>query len=207
MREIAAHIVDGFYEDPERIRDIALSLSFTPKHGAMYPGGEAFSSSIDWMPYRSEIISLIGRHSEVPRNGKNFEQGKFRLALKQDESIRPDGVHQDVQKYSGIIYLSKNENCSGGVGLYRCVHTQEISITRKWLDYITEKYHVAHTHPDFKSVLQRHMKDWSNWEQFGELPMRYNRLIILMAHCFHASKGIFGYTPETGRLTQHFEIY
>ena len=52
-----------------------------------------------------------------------------------------------------------------------------------------------------------YFKKDENWEKIGEIPMRFNRAIILMAKVFHGSSGIFGNTKQNGRLTQHFEFY
>jgi len=47
----------------------------------------------------------------------------------------------------------------------------------------------------------------NEWEQIGEIPMLYNRAILLMSQCFHGSTGLFGNTVENGRLTQNFQFF
>ncbi len=208
MKNISVLIIDNFYKDPAVIRDMALKLNFRPKDGAMYPGGEAFSDELDWENVRQEIIGHLGLGNiETPLSGKNFMQGKFRLALKKDDKVRPDAVHQDAQLYSAIVYLAKNEHCFGGIGIYKCRLTGETAITRKWLEALRDLFQVDIQDAKFPELMRSYCNNWDNWEKIGELPMRYNRLIILMARCFHASTGIFGEDPESGRLTQHFEIY
>ncbi len=208
MRNHSALLIDDYYDDPVEIRELALKLDFRPKDGAQYPGGEAYSSERDWEIVRQDIIKLLDMGTyEKSIPGKKFKQGKFRLALKADETARPDGVHQDQQRYSAIIYLSRNEDCKGGIGLYRCRFSGETSITKKWLCVFTKRFNVQFNDPHFLSLMRSYYKDWSNWDKIGELPMRFNRMIVLMAQCFHAPTGIFGAEATTGRLTQHFEIY
>ena len=76
-----------------------------------------------------------------------------------------------------------------------------------WLQTLSRNLGVSLSDPLFVPKMRAYCSDWGNWDQIGELPMRFNRLIVLMAQCFHASTGIFGDTPESGRLTQHFEMY
>lgn len=208
MRLRSALIIDSFYEDGEDIRNLALSCSYQAKVGATYPGGEAYCDSRDWEAVRQDIIRELGVASvERMPEGKNFRQGKFRLALAEDEKTRPDGVHQDVQRYSGIVYLARDQDCRGGIGLYRCRITGETSMTRVWLQSVSDRTNVRVDDPRFPQTVRAYCNDWSNWQQIGELPMRFNRLIVLMARCFHASTGMFGTSANNGRLTQHFEMY
>ena len=44
------------------------------------------------------------------------------------------------------------------------------------------------------------------FEQIGLIPLAYNRAILLMAQAFHGTGETFGDSPETGRLSQHFEF-
>lgn len=208
MSQRSVLILDEFYEDPHAVRNLALSLEFTPKEGAMYPGGEAYSSEMDWEEVRQRIIGELGMGAnETPIPGKNFTQGKFRLATKQHEAMRPDAVHQDTQRYSAIVYLAGDVDCMGGVGLYQCKLSGQTSMNLQWLKALSERFDVGIKDPAFAALVKSYCLDWSNWMQIGELPMRFNRLIVLMARCFHASTGIFGSDAASGRLTQHFEIY
>lgn len=208
MRARSTLIVDNFYEDLNAIRALALRLDFRPKNGAMYPGGEAWSDAMDWEPVRQDIIGELGMGTqETSIAGKDFKQGKFRLALEQHATSRPDAVHQDAQRYSAIVYLSQDQHCSGGIGFYKCRLSGQTAMNRQWANALSKHFNIAVNDPGFPDLVRRYCADWSNWLQIGELPMRFNRLIVLMAHCFHASTGIFGGNPASGRLTQHFEIY
>lgn len=201
-------ILDNFYSSPADMRGLALTLDFQPKLGAQYPGGEAYSDAFDWESVRQELFASVKTgHVEKKVIGKNFRQGKFRLATNFDNECRPDGVHQDQQKYSGIIYLSRNQDLFGGIGLYKCKLSGELAITRQWIEVMSESCGYLPLDDKFKDHIAGYMRDWNNWELIGELPMRFNRAIILMSRCFHASTGLFGSSKKTGRLTQHFEYY
>ncbi|MEW9809975.1 MAG: hypothetical protein AB2989_05575 [Candidatus Symbiodolus clandestinus] len=127
--------------------------------------------------------------------------------IEADEINRPDSVHQDVQRYSAIVYLTQNQYCQGGIGLYQCKLSSETAMSRHWFTVLSKRFNLSIEDPRFTKLINDYLGDWSNWKQIGELPMRFNRLIVLMARCFHASTGLFGKNANDGRLTQHFEIY
>ncbi|WP_124633975.1 DUF6445 family protein [Burkholderia cenocepacia] len=208
MKARSVLILDDYYDDPDSIRELALNLDYRPKDNAMYPGGEASTDARDWEPVRQSIMAELGMGThEILIPGKDFKQGKFRLAMKRDAQTRPDAVHHDAQRYSAIVYLSHNQHCSGGIGLYQCKLSGQTVMNRTWLCALSERFKVDPNDSAFSRIVRQYCNDWSNWQQIGELPMRFNRLIVLMARCFHASTGIFGSDPASGRLTQHFEIY
>ena len=90
MRSRSALIVDNFYKNVYEIRELALSLRYQPKKGAMYPGGEAWSGVHDWEIVRQEIMDELGEgvDEKIPK-GKEFKQGKFRLALGREWVVTP----------------------------------------------------------------------------------------------------------------------
>lgn len=209
MSELSFLSIDNYYPNADEIRNLALSLEFRKKNNADYPGVEAYIETPLWLNVKNDLKNKIepDKEENTPNSKKDFLQGKFRLALKNDDVKSGYGVHQDQQKYSAIIYLSENAHCKGGIGIYKCAFTGETKITKRWLEFITEKYGIKTNSPDFMKIVKGHFLNWDNWELYGELPMRYNRAIILMAHCFHTSTGIFGEDKFSGRLTQHFEFY
>lgn len=198
-------VVDDFYDDPHAVRARALSLSFRPRQQANYPGGEAHDA--DQSAVRDRIRALIPNDCDCPcPKQPPFMQGKFRLALAADAQTRPDGVHEDVQTWSAIIYLSLPEHCDGGVSFYRHRATRALNATPEWEEFVRKKRGVPEG-MDCVEDIRRELRERSNWELIGQVPMQFNRLVILNAHCFHASAGIFGDAPASGRLTQHFEFY
>jgi hypothetical protein len=200
-------IIDNFYDNPHEIREQALSLSYKEKPDATYPGKEAFVNDYDWSSTRNRLSRYIDE--DVSKQGpKNppFIQGKFRLALAEDQIKRPDLVHEDVQKWSAVIYLSLPEHCQGGIGLYKHKESGYLASTDYWFQNTFQESLKKSPHI-LKEDVRNHFKNQNNWEKIGELPMLFNRAIILMAHCFHGSTGVFGTKAENGRLTQHFEFY
>jgi Family of unknown function (DUF6445) len=202
-------VVDDFYEDPDAIRALALSLEYYRKPGATYPGREAVARDRDWSPERARLRSYLTDPVDGPCPKKvPFPQGKFRQAMRQDETDRIDGVHEDVQPWSAVVYLSLPGDCAGqpSVGFYRHRETGATELTPEW-----EREVFGHLlelpDEEFTPLYWAYMRDLSHWQEVQRIENRYNRALLLQAQCFHASLGIFGDTPVSCRLTQHFEYY
>lgn len=202
-------VLDDFYDDPDAIRSLALSLEYQRKPGATYPGREAIAPGRDWSDVRAVLRSYLDEPVDGPcPKPVPFPQGKFRLAMVQDEKERVDGVHEDLQPWSAVIYLSLPRDCAGqgAVGFYRHRATGATEFSDEWEREVFGKQ--AELPPEeFTPIYWAYMRDKSNWQEVQRIENCYNRALLLQAQCFHASLGVFGDTPERGRLTQHFEFY
>lgn len=200
-------VIDNFYDNPDAIRALALSSEYNTKRGGTYPGIEAIAKDVDWSSSWKKLRSYIEEDVDAPCPLKDgFPQGKFRLAMKEHEADRIDLVHEDVHRWSGVVYLSLPEHCQGGIAYYKHKKTGALSSTPEWF---AENYPELLTTPrdELQKKLLSIFKDESQWEKIGEVPMLYNRAIIIMAQCFHGSTGIFGTSKETARITQNFQFY
>ena len=200
-------VVDNFYDDPDAIRNLAASLDFRRFEGVTYPGAEARCSELDWSVVQKRLARYVLEPVDVlgPKQPA-FPQGLFRLALLEDEANRPDGVHQDIQSWSGVIYLSLPQHCRGGVAFYRHRETGAYQATPEWEDAVFGARLISGLEQD-TAYMRSYFQDMTHWEEVQRVEMRFNRAVLLMAQCFHASMGLFGTTAEDGRLTQHFEFY
>jgi hypothetical protein len=199
-------VIDDFYDNPDEIRRLALSLKFVRPRGATYPGGQAVADH-DWSDVRERLRRYIDEPVDAPcPKPYAVTQGLFRLALAPDGRSRLDGVHQDAQRWSGVVYLSRDRDCKGGVAFFRHKRTGLAASSRE-LEYKLFG-HLSHLpSARARTEILKYLRDMRNWEEIGRVAMAYNRAVLLMAQCFHMSMGVFGSKPEEGRLSQHFEFY
>jgi hypothetical protein len=199
---IPSTIVDGFFDDPYRVREFGLqsAQSIQSDHNGLAYRGE-----------RSECLSVIhpGLFDHINKrilssfynlNKENISWNseiKFQLT---DESFGDGWVHTDHYEPSlltGIIYLTPNAPLECGTSLYRA------------------KNIVAHPlHNDLKKKanvdLELRQSDYyskcreENNQQFEKILTvnnLFNRMVIFDSSCFHCADRFFGNTRDTSRLT------
>jgi Family of unknown function (DUF6445) len=200
-------VIDDFYEDPDAVRGLALSLDYRQKPGATYPGREAVAPDRDWEDVRLRLREQIDEPVDGPcPKDPPFPQGKFRIAVAADQDTRIDRVHVDQQRWSGIVYLTRDEDCHEGLALYRHRPTGSVAWPEEW--FARTHAHLALLPPErVREEMLAFFRDEEQFERIGLIPMAYNRAILLMAQVFHGTGAAFGDDAEHGRLTQHFEFY
>ena len=107
-------------------------------------------------------------------------------------------VHVDPSHWSGILYLSRPEDCRGGTEFFR--HRATGTERAPYNDEEAARY----GYPSAKEMVDRIItddgKDESKWEMAMRIPMRFNRLILLRPWLWHTAGENFGDTLENGRL-------
>lgn len=184
-------IVDDFMDNAGALREAALRLTYPPQQGA-FPGRNS-----------QERITIPGLDAEVSRLvGEplvaltRLSHAKCRLTLAADEGRAR--VHIDESHWSGILYLSRPEDCRGGTEFFRHLptnteHAPVDAKERAALGFAShEEMH--------RAIVERDSLDDSKWERVMTVPMRFNRLVLLRPWLWHTAGPGFGDTLENGRL-------
>ena len=106
-------IVDDFLDEPQPLRDAALRLSYPDLKGA-FPGRNSVER-INIEGLDQAVSRLVGE----PVQGQEYPQShaKCRITLAADRGRAK--VHVDPSHWSGILYLSRPEDCRGGTEFFR----------------------------------------------------------------------------------------
>ncbi|MEJ8545585.1 DUF6445 family protein [Brevibacillus borstelensis] len=192
-------IIDGFYTEPDKVRQIALRVEYTNfGYHQNFPGAEStkayFSSD-----HKEKFESLVGSSIEV--SPEEFVFGKFRYSTKYD--IAPTSVHLDYVDWTGVVYLTLDENCKGGLGIYRHRQTGLLKVPEN-----LDEMHQYECN-DLQEFDRKYVYPQSNnieaWELIFEIPIRFNRLILFPGKkYFHGITQKFGSSINDSRLTQNF---
>ena len=185
-------IIDDFLDDPDAVRRQALMLDYPDQQG-IFPGRNSLQRlQLDGL---SQVVSTLVREPLVAAP-PNQSHAKCRITLAQDEGL--GRVHIDVSNWSGILYLSKPEDCRGGTEFFRHRRT---GWDRFPLD-INEirKGGFASFQEAQKVLVEEEGTKEECWEPVMNVPMRYNRLILLRPWLWHTAGPGFGETIENGRL-------
>ncbi|MFN3989975.1 MAG: DUF6445 family protein [Erythrobacter sp.] len=187
-------IIDDFLENPEHIRALALGLDY-PEQSGNYPGRNSVQRLE--LPGLSDYVSQVTGEPLKPIEPLQ-SHGKCRLTLASDP--RTARVHVDDSQWSGILYLSRPQDCRGGTRFYRhkATGTDRAPIN----DAEARAMGYASVSEACNTILAKDSLRMAAWEKTFEIPMRFNRLVLLRPWFWHTACPGFGNSPVNGRLVQ-----
>ena len=190
-------IIDDFLKDPWAARRAALSLGYDParQHGN-FPGLNS-SAPLDTAAVDSAVSRLLGiKLGPAP----GTQHGACRLTRKGDKGR--SGVHIDPASYSGILYLSRPEDCAradaGGTDFFRHKRSGLEAVPSDPVRLAASGY--ADANALIEDVVNRDTANAAKWERVMRVPARFNRLLLFSPWQFHNAAPGFGTTPEDARL-------
>lgn len=169
-------IAENFYDDPDAVRSMALSLPFDVKGN--YPGARTAPMINDSI--KNAISRLVAAAGPVTNwHESSGFTGSFQMCTAHDRTW----IHADsFNTWAGVCYLTPNAPLSGGTSLYQ----HRATGNREKIDIDYESY------------------DYTKWDEVDRIGNIYNRIILYRGNLFHASVDYFGSTFEDGRLFQTF---
>lgn len=185
-------IVDEFIDSAPALREAALRLTY-PRLDSMFPGRNSVER-INIEGLSRQVSHLVGEPLEAMPPPQSH--GKCRVSLAGDTGNAR--VHVDGAHWSGILYLSRPEDCRGGTEFFRhkATHSERAPYT--------DEEAAAMGHSSAKQliadILASDSLDDSKWEMTMRVPMRFNRLVLLRPWLWHTAGESFGDTLENGRL-------
>jgi hypothetical protein len=188
----AIFVIDDFLRNADEVRRQALSLTYAI--GGRYPGlNSAQKLRIEGL---DQVISTLVREPVRAPWTDDFSHGSCRVALALDE--QQARIHIDQSHWSGILYLSRPEDCRGGTEFFRHKRTGTDRVPMEEKSLRAAGYS---TYEELqKDILDKDALDRSKWEHTMTVPMRFNRLVLLQPHYWHTAGPGFGDSLENGRL-------
>jgi len=185
-------VVDNFLDNAEALRAHALTLEYPALEG-QFPGRNSLQRiNVDGL---TEAVSTLVGEPLVPAQPPQ-SHAKFRITLGRDAGRGK--VHVDESHWSGILYLSRPENCSGGTEFFRHKATglDQFPFSADDLRQHGFADHAA----AHRALIERDGTDDSAWKSLMMIPMKFNRLVLLRPFLFHTAGSGFGDRLENGRL-------
>jgi hypothetical protein len=208
MKKFPVTIFDGFYENPDFVREFALSLDYASAVDGKWPGVRTeelyFINQRFFKMFVDKILSLFFDLDisiidwEVDtyfQKINSFSPNKF--------DIKNDGwIHKDIDSLvSGVIYLNPNPKPNWGTSIYKLKPNEEYfgNQTEKILHHLNSK--------DFDESKYKIQKEYSNSKFVETIRVEnlYNRLILFEGNEFHGVPSFYS-DDEEPRLTQVFFI-
>jgi len=185
-------IVDDFFDSAVQLREAALRLDYPDVQGK-FPGRNS-QQRLQLEGLDQEVSRLVGEPlvSMPPPQA----HGKFRIATAGD--VGSAKVHVDTAHWSGILYLSRPEDCRGGTEFFR--HRATNSDRGPISDEEAQAQGYAGAKQMISDILERDTMNDDAWELTMRVPMRFNRLVLLRPWLWHTAGEAFGDSLANGRL-------
>lgn len=190
-------IIDDFLADPYAARRAALGLEYDPaRQYGNFPGLNS-STALDTAAVDDAVSRLLGiRLGPAP----GTQHGHCRLTMKGAKG--KSGVHIDPAAYSGILYLSRPEDCAkpqaGGTDFFRHKRTGLEAVPQDPARIAASGY--SDINALVEDVVNKDTTSPAKWERMLRIPARFNRLLLFSPWQFHDAAPGFGTTPEDARL-------
>jgi hypothetical protein len=185
-------IVDDFLNNAAELRERALRLTYPEQQGA-FPGRNSLERlNIEGLD--QAVSRLVGEPLKPVSPLESH--AKCRLTLAKDKGRAK--VHIDNSHWSGILYLSRNEDSSGGTDFFRHIRTDSDRAPVYKEELAARGYSTFdEMHAD---IIEKDSVDDSKWERTTHVPMRFNRHVLLRPWLWHTAGPGFGDRAENGRL-------
>lgn len=185
-------VVDNFYENPNEIRDFALSCSFSTH--SEYHKGQRTDKRFIPLGLKEIFEKLL--HKKISDFEKHGTNGIFQFCIAEDKLV----YHVDSQTYAAVIYLTPDAPASSGTTFYKSKKNQ---LRANPTDADAEK-HEKSKEELFSDIFNGNFYDKSNLEIVDVVGNVYNRLVIWDASLIHAASDYFGKTKDDSRLFHLF---
>lgn len=179
--------VDNFYENPDQVREFALSQSYV--EGGFGRGfiGRRTEKQFLFPGLKDKFEQIMGKKIT---GWQSFDQnGKFQIAWAGEPLV----YHCDDQRWGGMLYLTPDAPYQCGTTLYAHKKTRARNYYEDGWD----------SSWDLDIPGDPHL-DGTPFEPVDVLGNVYNRLVIFDASCIHSASQYFGTEKENSRLWQMF---
>lgn len=181
--------IDDFASDAAEVRAAVIAGGFkteTGPDGAQYTGISQYP-----VPQWHERLAGLLRTKITPH------YSFFRLNL--GGELPHSWVHSDniCAKWASVLYLNPPDQCSGGTAFWR-----HRLLGLSYLPTDEQISRAGKVPLDFHRWMTAEWKNLDAWEQYGMVPMQWNRFITYPTCFFHSRFPFeaFGNGPDDGRL-------
>ena len=108
-------VIDNFYENPDEVRDFALSCDFSPH--PQYHKGQRTEQKFIPEGIKERFETLL--HSQITSWEDQGANGVFQYCTAEDQLV----YHVDSQSYAAVVYLTKDAPPSCGTTFFKSRRT------------------------------------------------------------------------------------
>lgn len=183
-------IIDDFYENPDAIRENALTQKYQKFTSSYYAGNDSIDRNICTDECKSKL-------DDVFKSAMKITQARYRYARSKDYSV--GYIHSDINREHGskgyhvLIYLTPDEYKKPGDGISFYEHHAMGKLPGANFD---------------SNQFKRDCFDVTRFHNYKSIDYKYNRAIILDYDYFHTPNFIHGFGDdlEKSRLLHIIEV-
>ena len=197
-------ILDDFHDNPQEVRDYAISATYSKSPDNTYPG-ENSTTGFQEDLLKSKIETILQRPIK-PSNPFGYFRYSWETSDQENEKLQK--VHVDNGwEFGGVCYLSTPEqlkaNPNSGT-LFARHKALKIDATPRTAE---EAEIFGYTHYDElrQSIIYGDGLDLNKWETYAKVSPKFNRLVLFRSWMYHSHFVNFGpQDPAQSRLVQLF---
>ena len=178
-------VIDNFYNDPDSVRDFAMTRNYVPRgeHGAV---GHRTLEHYHFKGVREKFESILNSKTKegTELGGWDYQtNGVFQHCMAEDPFV----IHADTQQWAAMVYLSPDAPVECGTSMYKHKETQ--------LDRIDGEHW---------DIFKGNFYDETPFELVDKIGNKYNRCVVMDCKAIHAAYKYFGDSITNDRLFQIF---
>ena len=197
-------ILDDFHENPEEVRNYAISATYSKEESSTYPGLNS-TTGFQEDTLKLKIETLLQKPIK-PSNPFGYFRYSWNTADQENEKLQKQHVDNGWE-WGGVCYLSTPEqlkdNPDSGT-LFARHKALKIDATPRTAE---EAELFGYTHYDElrQSIIYGDGLDENKWETYARVLPKFNRLILFRSWMYHSHHINFGpQDPAQSRLVQLF---
>jgi hypothetical protein len=200
MTKTPITILDNFFDNPDKIRDYALSLEYEKDPLGQWPGVRSKPLQEINIPLFEELSRrVMAMYFELEQTSNSVTWRVNMMFQKVDESYISGWVHQDIDtQITAIIYLNKNSNGEGGTSIYKVKNDILLPDYKELNSYKLDAYRGL---IDIKDVREKMEENNNQYIEVIKVQNEYNRILAFPGGLPHSAQDFFGKEDEEPRLT------
>lgn len=205
MRRFPVTIIDNFYENPDLVRNWALSLKYQRDFEGRTPGKR--TESLHTYPeffnnFCEKLFSVFYdfNHTKLEWNVSTCFQSIPKYSENPESKLNGGWIHSDGDVFSGVIYLNPDGHLYSGTSVYEKIDKNSKESNQE------EKYQLyCGTSVDEKNYAKGIAANNNQFIETIRVENRYNRLVLFEGKVPHGVPSFYSSSDEP-RLTQPFFV-
>jgi len=195
-------ILDNFFDNPDKIRDYALSLEYEKNPLGHWPGERSKQLHKINQPLFDEICRrVMSMYFDLDQLTSEIRWEADLTFQKIDKSYTSGWVHTDGNTViTAIVYLNKNPKINSGTSIYKLKDDVLIPKTTEFTKYKHDSYKGVIDIND-NTVKNKRLENNNQYVEVVKVHNEYNRILAFYGGLEHSAQDFFGNEDEEPRLT------